>query len=59
VVQETGKEMASSSNPEPMLEEILSQLQSEIDTINIQAKEQSNLMLNMDIVRENRGESLN
>jgi hypothetical protein len=51
--------MASSSNPEPMMEERLSELQSELDRIKIQAKEQSNLMLNMDIVGANCWESLN
>ena len=51
--------MGSSSNLEPMMEERVSPLQSEIDTIKIQDKEQSNLMLNMDIVGENCWESLN
>jgi hypothetical protein len=59
VVQEKGKAMASSSNPEPTMEERLSELQSELDRIKIQAKEQSNLMLSMDIVGANRWESLN
>jgi hypothetical protein len=46
--------MASSSNPEPSMEERITDMQNELDRIKELVKEQTKLMLSLDTVGENR-----